>query len=423
MTDDRFSDTEPADDALDGLGLESLTEGAHASADQWSAISSTAAHRRHRRAWILAAAAMVVLVVGTAAVVLNRTGDNGVIDVAAGGLSADVRLLPPNDAVNVTAERLDGAGSTNGLGSVIVFDDADGRSWVLRQGLPRQVLDAQGHMPTDDTMAGGPGTVEVAPFGTVWLTCAGYASAGDTTGSAITWVGPATALFAFGDGAAFVSPNTDGTSGSDAACTADDAVVDAVRGLRVVSLAEYEKFLGTVPVSIPEVTQTIIGGNDGGVQAPVTASTLPEDPPADRGSAEEQIAAAVAGFSDQAADGSFPNLEGGTAKATEYGEMFDLARRQSGADQGGDLGGNTSKVSRIRFVSPERASITIEFTAKLPTGTFTFGQEGEAILQDGRWVVTYRTVTTTLRRACVPPGGYDGCPTADSNGVVVAPAN
>ena len=29
---------------------------------------------------------------------------------------------------------------------------------------------------------------------------------------------------------------------------------------------------------------------------------------------------------------------------------------------------------------------------------------------DGRWVVTYRTVTNTLGRACLPPGGYDGCP-------------
>jgi hypothetical protein len=89
--------------------------------------------------------------------------------------------------------------------------------------------------------------------------------------------------------------------------------------------------------------------------------------------------------------------------------MFATAATQSGADQAADRSGNTTSLSSVRFVTPERATITMALGAVLPTGTYTFSQEGEAVLQGGRWVVTYRTVTLTLGRACLPPGGYDGC--------------
>lgn len=150
MTDPRIPDD---GERLDGLGLETLSNDVRPTSRQWSAIATTAAHRRQRRTWLLAVAAMVVLVVGTAAVVLGRSGTESV-NVSAGGLGAEARLLPPEDATDVTAARMEGGDPAGGTGSVILYTDTDGRPWVVRQGMPRQmVLDAEAQLVSTATTA------------------------------------------------------------------------------------------------------------------------------------------------------------------------------------------------------------------------------------------------------------------------------
>lgn len=409
---------DPSDDdlspgAFDGLGLGSLADDVHPSRSQWGAIEAAAARRgTGRRPWLISAAAAVVLIVAVAGLVAARSGRE-TPDVVAGFGSGNSRLLPPTDARDITAVRMADDSSGGGTGSVIFFTD-DAGAWVLRQGLPAEILDEARSYATTPTTVGSGFTV-TSKFGDTWLSCAGLVSSGSaspdgSSTSVVALTGPATALFAFGGGGAWVSPNTTGTEPGSQPCTAQDPVLATVDQLRVVGVAEYESFLGTVPASWPEY---------GPATSLAPTTTLPEEPPADRASAEEQIRTAVAAWNQTDPDGSFPNLEAGTEKAAEYAELFDTAAKQSGAAQAGDGSGNSNTVTSIRFVTPERAAIVMSLTANLPTGTFTFPQDGEAILQDGRWVVTYRTVINTLRRACTPPGGYDGCPD-DGNGTPVA---
>jgi hypothetical protein len=410
---------DPSDDdlsptAFDGLGLGSLADDVRPSRAEWSAmvVAASERHGQGRRPWLISAAAVVVLVVAVTGLVIARSGREQP-DVVAGFGSTDTRLLPPANARDVTAVRIPDDGSGGGAGSVIFFTD-DAGAWVLRQGLPAQIVDQARSWATTPTTAGS-GFAVTSKFGDTWLSCSGLISAGSASAdgsstTVVTLTGPATALFLVGGSGAWVSPNITGNEPASQPCTDQDPVLGTVDGLRVVGTAEFEQFLGTVPVSTPEY------GPATSLSAP---TTLPDDPPADRGSAEEQIRTAVAAWNQTDADGSFPNLEAGTEKSAEYAEMFDTAAKQSGAAQAGDGSGNSNSVSTIRFVTPERAAIVMSLTAKLPTGTFTFPQDGEAILQDGRWVVTYRTVINTLRRACTPPGGYDGCPD-DGNGTPVA---
>lgn len=391
MTDPRIPDDGPG--SFDHLGLDSLSDGVRPTTDQWAAIGTTATHRRQRRAWLLTAAAMVVLIVGTAAVVLGRSTDDSV-SISVGNLGGDSFVLPPDGSTDITAARVV-------EGSVLFYTDPQGRSWVLRQDLPPELIDdLSGLGPTTGTTMIGPGAFEVAPFGTVRITCSGYWVNGDTSGTVVSARGPATAVFRVGARGAWLSSNQQ----IDGPCLVDDPVLQAVAELRVVDRPAYEEFISGLP------TEGV--GPPVGVTVPASlpsTTTGPEEAPADRGSAVAQITAAVAAWSLPSADGSFTNLEDGTAKAAEYAEMFDTAAKQSGAAQAGDSSGNRNRLSSVRFVTPERASITISLTAVLPTGTYTFPQEGEAILEDGRWVITYRTVINTLGRACTPPGGYDGC--------------
>jgi len=408
-----MSDPHVPDDgeSLDGLGLGSLSDGVRPTPDQWTAISTSASHRRQRRTWLLGVAAVVVLVVGTAAVLLGRS-DGDSVTISASGVPADGYVLPPEDATILSAREADGA--------YAFTYEHDGAFYSLSS------MNAGGPttLPLPDVLAFTYPTV-IEPFGTIYLSCAVYesaASTGVTVGTAIddsevsqatllpdrpvTFSGPVTANWLMPTSYMTLRP----MSGDDEPCTppvgADPDLVAALGGLRIGTRSDLDALLGRPISDEPsDVPATV-------APAPsvITPTTAAEEPPEDRGSAVEQIAAAVAGFDDRAADGTYPNLEDGTAKAAEYAEMFDTASRQSGATQAGTDEENTSRLSRVRFVTPERASITIEFTATLPTGTYIFPQEGEAILEDGRWVVTYRTVTTTVGRACVPPGGYDGCP-------------
>ncbi len=200
----------------------------------------------------------------------------------------------------------------------------------------------------------------------------------------------------------------------------------AVAALRIVSAEEWRAFL-----TGDDVEWSTVDPVDPGTTTPPTAPDpgLPtttvlgppdaaEDPPADRGTAEEQIARAVAGQGDTDADGNYPNREDGTARAAEYLAMQQLAAKQSGAAtvEGGT---DTSfTLTSVHFTSPERATISFDSLAKLPTGTYTFAIYGEAMVQDGRWVITYDTFAGMVARACTPPGGYEGCPTDGQTRVV-----
>jgi hypothetical protein len=285
----------------------------------------------------------------------------------------------------------------------------DGRDYGLSQ--RSDPLGITGATTVDQVVQDSLGLVRGTPvtlpgIGTAYLGCAGLQGGSDdgsrravpTGPSAVTWTAPGSSYHLTG------LPYATEPGG----CGLDDpdpsALLALVTVMRYVDGAGWRAFLD----EHSDVTDQTIGGVTVPASAPPT--TLPEDPPADQRSAEDQIAAVVAGWDHKAADGTYPNLEDGSAKAAEYAEMFATAATQSGADQAADKSGNTTKLSNVHFVTPQRATITMAMGAVLPTGTFTFTQEGEAILQDGRWVVTYRTVTTTLGRACLPPGGYDGCP-------------
>ncbi len=207
---------------------------------------------------------------------------------------------------------------------------------------------------------------------------------------------------------------------------ADPQLAAAVAALRIVSADEWRAFLTgddvqwstvdpvdpgtTTPTTVPDPglpTTTVLVPSDG-----------PEDPPADRGTAEEQIARAVAGQGDTDADGNYPNREDGTSRADEYRAMQQLAAKQSGAAtvEGGT---DTSfTLTSVYFTSPERATISFDSLAKLPTGSYTFAINGEAVVQDGRWVITFDTFAAMVARACTPPGGYEGCPANGQTRVV-----
>ncbi len=401
-------------DAFDGLDLDALSEGVHATPTQWSTIASAASARRRRRTWMVAAAAMVVLVLGSAAVVLNRQGDDATIDLATGGSTNDTYVLPPEDATVLQAWVM---GDSYGF----QYRDTQGKVMILRR------------YSTDfgDTVAVmerwrselGALVVDIPPFGSVAVACsnASISASGDGTsaGTMVTgYRGAPMSMWMQGSYAMNLVPDGNTEDPCTPPTGGDLPIVSSTAALRVVEQPAWDDYIAGLGALVhridPSMADSVAQAASGSTMVPSTSiapsTTVPEQPPTDRASAEEQIAAAVAGFDVQAADGSYPNLEDGATKAAEYQQMFATAARQSGAAAAGDGSGNRTELSRLTFVSPERASITMELTAVLPSGTFTFGQQGEAILQDGRWVVTYRTVITTLGRACTPPGGYDGCP-------------
>lgn len=420
-------DLSPA--AFDGLGLGSLSDDVRPSRSQWAAIEA-AADRRHtgRRPWLISAAAVVVLIVAVAGLAIARSGTEDVdlaTGVGVGGGPDGTFLLPPEES-SVIALYADQDGW------YIQYMEFDGHVWFL----------ASSSISGMDPAYEGPvplGTAsQVRPFGLTYFQCSpGYVPGtartdGTASGSgSVVGVEPVRATWGAGYPGATLVPSSDIPFWAQQPPAVEQPCVDPTEPvaslteqmskLRRVSFAEWAKFLAdngdvrsTDPTAPPAPKL---------VEPSPSTTTVVETPPADRVTAEDQIRAAVADWKRQAADGSFPNLEAGTEKAAEYAEMFDTAARQSGAAQAGDGSGNTNSVTSIRFVDPDRATITMSLTAELPTGTYTFLQEGEAIIEDGRWVVTYRTVTTTLGRACTPPGGYDGCPD-DGNGTVRAvPAN
>jgi hypothetical protein len=396
------------DDALPDLDLGVLGEGVDPSAGQWDAIGSIAAHRRRRRSVVLSAAAVLVLIAGTATVLLSRS-DDGSVHLATGiGGSAPTYVIPPEGATEVNLQM---------FGSGYELSFATGAEyWALRaytdQGLADggvdlsvteliQALDAHGIQPQT-----------TGPFDTVYLACSGELNSAtwssvdptalpDTTLQANS--GALMATFAVGDRLMTMMSTSDGTS-----CSATDApateLLEAVGDLRVVDAAGFDRFRtgmdgGPPPTAIQEEwTET----------ATSSTTTTPENPPADPVDARAQIAEAVSHFPEEASDGTFPYLEDGVTRASEYREKLALAGQRANGGQVAEAEPTTFALRTVWFESPTTALVTFTSTATLPNATrASYFHNARALLQDGHWVLGSALIDDILQRSCVPPGGND----------------
>jgi hypothetical protein len=166
---------------LEGLGLDSLTDGVRATTAQWSGIVTRAARRRNRRVWRLGAAALVALVLGTTAVVLARGGDDGTLDVAAGGSGDAAYVVPPADATVLQAWLMGGSYGFQ-------YRDDRGETLILRR-YGAELGDATATMEMWRTELGAI-VVDVDPFGPVSIACSNAwtsaTAAGTGTGTVVT---------------------------------------------------------------------------------------------------------------------------------------------------------------------------------------------------------------------------------------------
>jgi hypothetical protein len=420
--------SEPSDDALspaafEGLGLGSLSDDVRPSVSQWAAIEATADRRgTGRRPWLISAAAVVVLIVAVAGLVIARSGSEDPTvstGFGGGGGPGDTYLLPPE-------------------GSSVIALFADPSTWFIQYVEPDGhvwLLSASSISGMDPTYTGPVplGTAaQVSPFGLTYFQCSYSLSAGPgpssgaspydtapTSTGTINAVEPVRATWGAGYPGASLIPTTNvpfwasQPAPVEEPCTLPTAPVaslaEQMSKLRRVSFAEWSAFLAdngevrtTNPTGPPTVSSEV---------APNASTTVVEDAPTDRASAEEQIAIAVAALAGPYDAESFPYLEDGTSRAAEYRRMFDTARRLSGAEPVDGRPATDFSLVSVRFTAPDRATIVMGLHTRLPTGEYDFSQDGQAILQDGRWVISYDTVARMLGRACLPPGGYDGCPT------------
>ncbi len=297
----------------------------------------------------------------------------------------------------------------------------DGRSFYFgaeKPLTPTSTTTREGVSGAEGYISGGipPGLpqVEIPDLGTVTFVCPsdlvppGYQPSATVLSSSETvptdsngiewWLqGPPQAVWTMGEYEASLS-----SSSFDGLCDPGDqpdAELLAMLGrLRLGTHADLQEVLADVadPDALPAEVTTV---------PTTTTTTTAQNPPADRRTAEEQITAAVAGLQDRDADGSYPNLEDGVSRADQYASAFALAAAQSGADQVADPRSGPFTLRDLTFTSSERATITFDAGAHLPSGDFTFAISGNAVLQDGRWVLTYDTIADMVGRACLPPGG------------------
>jgi hypothetical protein len=409
---DRPSDERPTpDDALPEIDLGTLADGVRPTDAQWAEITDTATHRRHRRAWLLSAAALVVLIAGTAGVVVVRDGTTGTIEVAAGGDPAPFAyVLPPEGATVADPEE---------RFAYYSYSFAyEGRTYFFGGAHAGVVPDDPGSVsgftaPTE--LPAGLAQVEVDGLGTVTFACPsdllppGYqpsASSPDgtvpLTEDGVEWwlAGPPQALWSMGGYAASLSER--GVEGlCDPADQPDGTLEATLRQMRTGGRAEWELLLSP---SEPELDSESHPGT-------TSPTTPPEAPPEDRGSAEDQIRAAVERLTTSAEDETYPYLEDGVARANEYTQMFETAGRQAGARPVDGQPTTDFSLGWVRFDSPERARFSMDMDTRLQGRSYQFSQDGAAIVQDGRWVITYDTIVRMLSRACLPPGGVSSeCP-------------
>jgi hypothetical protein len=388
------------DDALPDLDLGVLGEGVDPSAGQWDAIGTIAAHRRRRRSVVLSAAAVLVLIAGTATVLLSRS-DDGSMRFATVKAGEPRYVLPPAaaDLGSIEIELYEGG--------YLVAYELEGKPWLLQSNGPgaspstvamtRDALDAAADRS-------GAEQYDDPRFGRVNLVCTGTTIVeGRPDGTLEVHTGPLMASWMVDDQVISLESPVDAAQPCDPTRATALLVQVQVAVLRVVDAEEFHRFVGDQEETDP--TTSLVPQT---TTASTTTTTTPENPPADPVDARAQIAEAVSHFSEEASDGTFPYLEDGVTRASEYREKLALAGQRANGGQVAEAEPTTFALRTVWFESPTTALVTFTSTATLPNATrASYFHNARALLQDGHWVLGSALIDDILQRSCVPPGGND----------------
>jgi hypothetical protein len=388
------------DDALPDLDLGVLGEGVDPSAGQWDAIGSIAAHRRRRRSVVLSAAAVLILIAGTATVLLSRS-DDGSMRFATVKAGEPRYVLPPAaaDLGSIEIELYEGG--------YLVAYELEGKPWLLQSNGPgaspstvamtRDALDA-----ADDRS--GAEQYDDPRFGRVNLVCTGTTIVeGRPDGTLEVHTGPLMASWMVDDQVISLESPVDAAQPCDPTRATALLVQVQVAVLRVVDAEEFHRFVGDQEETDP--TTSLVPQT---TTASTTTTAAPENPPADPVDARAQIAEAVSHFPEEASDGTFPYLEDGVTRASEYREKLALAGQRANGGQVAEAEPTTFALRTVWFESPTTALVTFTSTATLPNATrASYFHNARALLQDGHWVLGSALIDDILQRSCVPPGGND----------------
>ncbi len=173
-----------------------------------------------------------------------------------------------------------------------------------------------------------------------------------------------------------------------------DPVLAAAEGLRVVGEQEWRDFMARYLDA---------GGGPPQVDLPTAPRGTAWSPPGPtvaiegEADARDAIAGAFAELDVRAADGSYPNLEGGADDVT-YAAMFDEAGRIADG-----LGTASFEVVEIGFTSDTEAAVMFRVQTSLVDGSVDITLEGTALKVGDRWVVSRDTVEAMLGRASMGP--------------------
>jgi hypothetical protein len=388
------------DDALPDLDLGVLGEGVDPSAGQWDAIGSIAAHRRRRRSVVLSAAAVLVLIAGTATVLLSRS-DDGSMRFATVKAGEPRYVLPPAaaDLGSIEIELYEGG--------YLVAYELEGKPWLLQSNGPgaspstvamtRDALDAAADRS-------GAEQYDDPRFGRVNLVCTGTTIVeGRPDGTLEVHTGPLMASWMVDDQVISLESPVDAAQPCDPTRATALLVQVQVAVLRVVDAEEFHRFVGDQEETDP--TTSLVPQT---TTASTTTTAAPENPPADPVDARAQIAEAVSHFPEEASDGTFPYLEDGVTRASEYREKLALAGQRANGGQVAEAEPTTFALRTVWFESPTTALVTFTSTATLPNATrASYFHNARALLQDGHWVLGSALIDDILQRSCVPPGGND----------------
>jgi hypothetical protein len=388
------------DDALPYLDLGVLGEGVDPSAGQWDAIGSIAAHRRRRRSVVLSAAAVLVLIAGTATVLLSRS-DDGSMRFATVKAGEPRYVLPPAaaDLGSIEIELYEGG--------YLVAYELEGKPWLLQSNGPgaspstvamtRDALDAAADRS-------GAEQYDDPRFGRVNLVCTGTTIVeGRPDGTLEVHTGPLMASWMVDDQVISLESPVDAAQPCDPTRATALLVQVQVAVLRVVDAEEFHRFVGDQEETDP--TTSLVPQT---TTASTTTTAAPENPPADPVDARAQIAEAVSHFPEEASDGTFPYLEDGVTRASEYREKLALAGQRANGGQVAEAEPTTFALRTVWFESPTTALVTFTSTATLPNATrASYFHNARALLQDGHWVLGSALIDDILQRSCVPPGGND----------------
>jgi hypothetical protein len=391
------------DDALPDLDLGVLGEGVDPSAGQWDAIGSIAAHRRRRRSVVLSAAAVLILIAGTATVLLSRS-DDGSMRFATVKAGEPRYVLPPAaaDLGSIEIELYEGG--------YLVAYELEGKPWLLQSNGPgaspstvamtRDALDAAADRS-------GAEHYDDPRFGRVNLVCTGTTIVeGRPDGTLEVHTGPLMASWMVDDQVISLESPVDAAQPCDPTRATALLVHDQVAALRVVDAEEFRRFVGDDQQETGPATSLL----EPTASSTATTATQ-ENPPAAPDDAQAQIELAVKGFDTPAADGTWPHLEDGVARADEYLQRQTAAEEQSGMSAVGDPE-KVHEVVSITFESDEAAWVQYDITVTLPGGRVTVPHRHRFILQDGVWKMSYDSYLQLSGLACTSPGGYgESCQT------------